>query len=1120
MKKKRRVVSMLVIVLLMAAMLPAFAVDQEEPVAAFEQEEVLEEYTEVGDLDAFELGDIFPGDEADGQEMTVDAAEEPVQQTKESEDEAPADPQEAPTAAPDVPGDSREAGEEDTEQENDLQAFESMPGAETEESIPVTEETAEGDEAETVDGDALTTIQLQYDNLTLGVGESANIGTAAEYTGEEAPVLTYTTSDKKIAKVTADGTVKGVAKGKAIITVTTGDGAEASCSVTVLKAPGSISLNTKKAVLGYDASKGLGMTFQLVPKLPKGTMSAITFLGYNASVVHVDENGLVTAVGIGRTNVYAKTFNGKKAKIEVVVKAAPGSIKFNTSSLCLAVGDVVPASASIPTDTVSPIEFFSDNTACATINAENGELKAITPGEATIIARTFNGQCAECKVSVYEKADRVEISSTERTLGVGEKFTLAAYPMSGDTALDSPLTFTTGNKAIAVVDSTGKVTAKKKGKTTIYAIASSGATAECAVTVVKAPSKLSLGASKLTLGYDDVLGLGESADMGIRLPAGSASHISFSGYDPAVVRIDADGIVTAVGPGSTKITVKTFNGKKTGCHVTVKTAPQSVAFDRPSLLLCEGQRFTDMARVPAGTASAIEYTEDDPQVASINTGGVIEAVQAGETDIWARAFNGALDVCHVTVVPAPETLEVSHTRLTIGLGEKNIVIQSTLDGLRPDGGIRYRSANTRIAKVSADGVVTPVRNGRTTITVTSYNGKLTRKIPVTVYQKPKKVSFASKQVILEIGDHRTMKAVMPKGQGGTLVYASSDSGVAGISADGTVTALAVGTTDITVETYNGLKAACRVNVVTPAAEIAIPESIAIPEKLNTDFAIEVFDAAGEPYAGTVGVSVSPTSIAEWKNGMLKGKKKGKAVITVKAGSLEKKCSVTVAAYATLYPAQSIAHRGGAGYYPENTLEAFEHSAEFGATGIELDVHTTLDGVQVVHHDNSFVANGQTYVIANTKWSVLKAAKPSICTLDEALDVIEPQGLDLHLELKDSADGAKCVEIVNRHGMADRTVYFSFYDPQLRQVYAANPAATIGKSLKKPPASAETKRMMEDLHIAFYVASRKTTTQSNVDAWHKLGLKVCIWTVNNRTEAKKFAKMGVDYILSDFPDYVP
>lgn len=48
----------------------------------------------------------------------------------------------------------------------------------------------------------------------------------------------------------------------------------------------------------------------------------------------------------------------------------------------------------------------------------------------------------------------------------------------------------------------------------------------------------------------------------------------------------------------------------------------------------------------------------------------------------------------------------------------------------------------------------------------------------------------------------------------------------------------------------------------------------------------------------------------------------------------------------------IAHRGGAGLWPENTMEAFERAIAMGADGIELDVHLSRDGHLIVHHDES------------------------------------------------------------------------------------------------------------------------------------------------------------------------
>ncbi|MGV8995724.1 MAG: glycerophosphodiester phosphodiesterase family protein [Parvibaculaceae bacterium] len=75
----------------------------------------------------------------------------------------------------------------------------------------------------------------------------------------------------------------------------------------------------------------------------------------------------------------------------------------------------------------------------------------------------------------------------------------------------------------------------------------------------------------------------------------------------------------------------------------------------------------------------------------------------------------------------------------------------------------------------------------------------------------------------------------------------------------------------------------------------------------------------------------------------------------------------------------IAHRGGAGLWPENTLEAFVPAIDLGADGIEIDVHLTRDGVPVVHHDESLkpaIARG-----ADGQW--LTRPTPLIKELDYA-----------------------------------------------------------------------------------------------------------------------------------------
>ncbi|MEQ9143083.1 MAG: glycerophosphodiester phosphodiesterase family protein [Parvibaculaceae bacterium] len=76
----------------------------------------------------------------------------------------------------------------------------------------------------------------------------------------------------------------------------------------------------------------------------------------------------------------------------------------------------------------------------------------------------------------------------------------------------------------------------------------------------------------------------------------------------------------------------------------------------------------------------------------------------------------------------------------------------------------------------------------------------------------------------------------------------------------------------------------------------------------------------------------------------------------------------------------IAHRGGAGLWPENTIEAFRNAIKAGADGIELDVHLTRDKVLVVHHDESLkpaIARGK-----NGEWLTRPTPRIKDLTFEE------------------------------------------------------------------------------------------------------------------------------------------
>jgi len=171
-------------------------------------------------------------------------------------------------------------------------------------------------------------------------------------------------------------------------------------------------------------------------------------------------------------------------------------------------------------------------------------------------------------VLLYGKAD-VELAENSVSLGVGEKIELLPVVTPAE-AFDF-IRFKSSDKSVVKVDAkTGKITAKKVGSATIDAVIAGNLAASCDVTVQKAPSKVKLNSSSKTLRA------GATYQLKATLPKNTASwDIEWSSSNKKVAIVNQNGLVTAISEGSAKITVKTFNGRKATCKLTVKSGEQS-----------------------------------------------------------------------------------------------------------------------------------------------------------------------------------------------------------------------------------------------------------------------------------------------------------------------------------------------------------------------------------------------------------------------------------------------------------------------------------------------------------------------------------------------------------------
>ncbi len=159
--------------------------------------------------------------------------------------------------------------------------------------------------------------------------------------------------------------------------------------------------------------------------------------------------------------------------------------------------------------------------------------------------------------------------------------------------------------------------------------------------------------------------------------------------------------------------------------------------------------------------------------------------------------------------PAPEML-LGATSLTLGAGEKVAVPVRFSDG--QEHGLTYASSNARYAKVSADGVIQPLRYGKTaTITVTSEFGQ-SAALKLSICKAPSKIDIQPARVDLCPGEVLTAEAKLSARSASAISWSSSDPAVATVDADGLVQAVAPGTAAIRGTTFNGRADAMQLTV--------------------------------------------------------------------------------------------------------------------------------------------------------------------------------------------------------------------------------------------------------------------------------------------------------------------
>ena len=221
----------------------------------------------------------------------------------------------------------------------------------------------------------------------------------------------------------------------------------------------------------------------------------------------------------------------------------------------------------------------------------------------------------------------------------------------------------------------------------------------------------------------------------------------------------------------------------------------------------------------------------------------------------------------------------------------------------------------------------------------------------------------------------------------------------------------------------------------------------------------------------------------------------------------------------------IAHRGASGHAIENSLPAFQKAIDMGADMMELDVWRLKDGTIIVFHDSDLKRLTDTsgkiedFTLAELNQVMLGGAY-KIPRLRDVLELADKQ-IRINVELKgaNTADGTYELiqEYIRDHGWKLEDFQISsFNHDELRRMRELSPGIEIAILPNSGIDHAiEVAEEIDAQAINAYLSGALNT--ENVREMHAAGLKVNAWTVNEKVEMRRLREMGVDGVITNFPD---
>lgn len=660
-----------------------------------------------------------------------------------------------------------------------------------------------------------------------------------------------------------------------------------------------------------DMIKGDTYTVKTTYQPENASDTRMNWKSTDEKIATVNSSGVITAVGPGTTSITVSAVLPQSddnhtlasATIKVTVRDRLVSIAFGSKAEYIAVGGSKTVDLRFtPSENVNKnVTYSSSDTSIFTVS-KDGVITGVKEGIAVLscVAEDL-GQNGAITCMVYVTPQEVSatdfsITPGEDTVYIGSTLQLTPVFTPEDTTIRD-VTWTSSDEAKATVDADGVVSGIAEGTTVITATYKDTTndnkvwTSTCIVTVEKAP--INATGFEVSPTTQNII-CGDNFTITPKFTPEDTTNQSviYQSLDETIITVDSNGLVTGVGPGDAIVQCTAVDG---GFNATVAVhVDNAVDFKlSPSTReLAIGHSFTPKKDIkPANANKTATWKSSNTQIATVNASGKVTAKKKGTCTITCTLTKYRQSAtCKVKVGKLHTTVSLNKSNIRIGLNQSYRLKATVKSNAGKLPGVKWKSSNSNILKVSSGGKITAKKVGIARVTVMTKDAVHAKaSCKVRVIRRVSSIKLNTNYTVVYVGRSKKLTAIVkPKSASVKKVkWQTSDKNIVQVNASGKIWGIAEGDAYITATTTDGSnkRARCFVKVVepTPVTSIVIAQqdvTMKRGDSMKLSYSVLPSDNSDDIEFSSDNKRVATVS----KKGVVKAVGTGNATITILATS--------------------------------------------------------------------------------------------------------------------------------------------------------------------------------------------------------------------------------------------